>query len=109
MNYLKICSLLLAVLVVGAGSAEAQTCVVKAGSMNARAEGVAEKVGTITLRCRGARTSADDLGFGTSEVEKLEIAVALSAEVTNERDDADMIGNMADADGDADGSETMAS
>ena len=107
MNYLKICSLLLALLVVGAGSAEAQECVAKAAAANVRAEGVTEQIGTITLRCRGAR-AGENLGFGTSAVDKLEIAVALNADVTNARegDDNDMIGNMENVN--ADGSDTTA-
>ena len=97
MNYLKICSLLLALLVLGAGSAEAQTCVAKAASPNVRAEGMTEQIGTITLRCRGAR-GGTDLGFGTSDVDKLEIAVTLNTEITNELTGTNdnMIENIAD-------------
>ena len=107
MNYLKICSLLLAVLVLGAGSAEAQECVAKAAAPNVRAEGMTEQIGTITLRCRGAR-AGEDLGFGSGSVDKLEIAVVLNADVTNARegDDNDMIGNVANVN--TDGSDTVA-
>ena len=107
MNYLKICSLLLAVLVLGAGSAEAQECVAKAAAPNVRAEGMTEQIGTITLRCRGARPGTD-LGFGSSSVDKLDIEVTLSADITNARegDDNDMIGNVANVM--TDGSDTMA-
>jgi len=48
------------------------------------------------------------LGFGNTAPEKLEIAVTLNADITNDRDENDMIVNMADDAADTDGSETKA-
>ena len=83
-------------LALAAGSAQAQECIVKAGSGNARAEGVTEMAGTITLRCRGARAGTG-LGFGNTAPTKLEIAVTLNTDITNDRGSNDMIMNMDDS------------
>ena len=96
MKYLKGSVLLALLLLLGFGGvAEAQECIVKAGSGNARAEGTTEMAGTITLRCRGAR-AGEGLGFGNTAPTKLEIAVALNTDITNDRDSSDMIMNMDD-------------
>ena len=76
-----------------------------ANSANARAEGETEMIGAITLRCRGSR-AGEGLGFGNTAPTKLEIAVTLNTDITNDRDSSDMIMNKADDAADADGSET---
>ena len=95
MKYLKMAVLAVTLLALAAGSAQAQECVVKAGAPNVRAEGITEMVGAITLRCRGAR-AGEGLGFGNTAPTKLEIAVELNTDITNERDTADMIMNKPD-------------
>ncbi len=96
MKYMKGSVLLALLLLLGFGGvAEAQECIVKAGSGNARAEGTTEMAGTITLRCRGAR-AGEGLGFGNTAPTKLEIAVTLNTDITNDRDSSDMIMNMDD-------------
>ena len=96
MKFLKICSIALALLVLAAGSAQAMECVAGAKSANARAEGETEEIGTITVRCRGRRnlTETNDLTLGASDPTKLEIAVTLNTDITNPRDDDDMIASM---------------
>ena len=96
MKYLKMAVLAVTLLALAAGSAQAQECIVKAGSNNARAEGETEMAGTITLRCYGAR-AGEGLGFGNTAPTKLEIAVTLNTDITNDRDTGDMIMNMDDA------------
>ena len=107
MKYLKFSILAVTLLALAAGSAQAQECIVKAASANVRAEGVTEMAGMITLRCRGSRAGTG-LGFGNTAPTKLEIAVTLNADITNDRDENDMIVNMDDDAADTDGSETMA-
>ena len=93
MKYLKMAVLAVALLALAAGSAQAQECVAGAKSMNARAEGETEKVGEITVRCRGPRTRGTDdpLTLTTGEVTKLEIEVTLNTDITNARSTSDMI------------------
>ena len=103
MKYMKGSVLLALLLLLGFGGvAEAQECIVKAGSGNARAEGTTEMAGTITLRCRGSR-AGEGLGFGNTAPTKLEIAVTLNTDVTNDRDSSDMIMNKANANADGSG------
>ncbi len=105
MKYLKFSILAIALLALAAGSAQAQECVAGAKSMNARAEGEAEMIGAITLKCRGrAALGADDpLTLGSTAPKKLEISVTLNTDITNTRDTGDMIGAQADAPGYGDG------
>ena len=75
------------------GAAEAQECIVKTGATSARAEGEAEMLGDIILRCRGRRIPGanDPLTLGSTDPTKLEIAVVLNTDITNARNDDDMI------------------
>ena len=75
------------------GVAEAQECVAGATSANVRAEGETEKVGVITVRCRGPkqRDQDDALTLGGGAVTKLAIAVTLNTDITNDRDSSDKI------------------
>ena len=98
MKYMKHVLLAVLVALVGFGGvAEAQECVAGAKSPNVRAEGETEVIGEITLRCRGPRTrgATDDLTLGGGAVESLTIAVTLNADITNTRNDNDMVA-MAD-------------
>ena len=99
MKYLKMTVLAVALLALAAGSAQAQECVAGVTSVNARAEGEAEQVGVITLKCRGraARTAADELTLGSTAPKKLEISVTLNTDITNTRDSGDMIAAQAAA------------
>ena len=55
MNYLKFCSFALALLLLGAGSAEAQVCFTQPANLKeVRAEGLTEVVGDVRLVCRPA-------------------------------------------------------
>ena len=96
MKYMKHLILAVTLLALAAGSAQAMECVAGAKSANARAEGETEMIGEITVRCRGRRTlSADnDLTLGADDPTKLEIAVTLNTDITNPRDDDDMIASM---------------
>ena len=72
MKYMKGSVLLALLLLLGFGGvAEAQECVAGAKSANVRAEGETEKVGVITVRCRGPkqRDQDDPLTLGTSPSE----------------------------------------
>ena len=75
------------------GAAEALECIAKAGATNARAEGEAEVVGDITLRCRGRRIPGanDPLTLGSTDPTHLDITVVLNTDVTNARTEDDMI------------------
>ena len=110
MKYSKMWIFVVALLVLGAGSAEAQECVAGAKSANVRAEGETEMVGAITLKCRGprARGADDTLTLGTGAVEKLEITVTLNTDITNARDTNDMIANQATAPGYREGNVMLA-
>ena len=105
MKYLKMTVLAIALLALAAGSAQAQECVAGAASANVRAEGETEQVGTITLRCRGPRSRDNDdaLSLSGGNVTKLEVKVTLNTDITNARDDDDMIANGDDAPGYGDG------
>ena len=96
MKYLKMTVLAVTLLALAAGSAQAMECVAGAKSANARAEGETEMIGEITVRCRGRRalTGDNDLTLGSTDPTKLEIAVTLNTDITNPRDDDDMIASM---------------
>ena len=105
MKYLKMAVLAVALLALAAGSAQAQDCVAGADSANVRAEGETERVGVITVRCRGPRTpgAGDDLALGSSVPTKLEIAVTLNTDITNARNSSDMVASTTDAEANAAG------
>ena len=74
-------------------------CVAGAKSVNVRAEGETEQIGAITVRCRGRRSltgATDELTLGSTDPTKLVIAVTLNTDVTNDRDDDDMIASADD-------------
>lgn len=95
MKYVKYSVLLAVLLVLGAGSLDAQAglCAVNVTSKTVRAEGMTEMIGDVSLRCRGPRTrDADDpLTFDPVEFKKLEVAVVVSANITNARNDDDEV------------------
>ena len=75
MKYLKFSILAVMLLALAAGSAQAQECVAGAKSANVRAEGETEKVGAITVKCRGPRARCGrpgDLGNRGTGPQKLE-------------------------------------
>ena len=89
MNYLKILSIAVALLLLGAGSADAQVCFTRTDNLTeVRAEGLTEVVGNVQLVCRDRDTADDDDPFGAAPVpHKLTIALELSSNITNEIDD----------------------
>ena len=95
MKYMKGSVLLALLLLLGFGGvAEAQECVAGVGSANARAEGETEMIGKVTVRCRGPRQVARPTtlwSLRTSAPTKLEIAVTLNTDITNDRGTSDMI------------------
>ena len=100
MKYMKISSLLLAMLVLGAGSAEAQRCGAQlmGSSKMVRAEGLTEVVASIELRCKQpAQGDAADPIFGADTVPAtFKVAVEVNTRITNEIDD-DRVVTVADA------------
>ena len=85
MNYLKICSIAVALLLLGAGSAEAQVCFTQAANLKeVRAEGLTEIVGDVRLVCRPAADADEDAPFAAAVPHKLTIALEMSSNITNE-------------------------
>ncbi|MYA79132.1 MAG: hypothetical protein F4X39_01190, partial [Acidobacteriia bacterium] len=65
MNYLKFCSIAVALLLLGAGSAEAQQCFTQvSGANTVRAEGLTEVVGNVRVLCRHTPVGTTDSPFG---------------------------------------------
>ena len=85
MKYMKICSLLAVLLLLGAGSAEAQQCFTQvSGANTVRAEGLTEAVGSVRVLCRHmpAGTTGSPFGGGLAPV-KFTLAVELNTRITN--------------------------
>ena len=89
MNYMKILSIAVALLLLGAGSAEAQVCFTRTDNLTeVRAEGLTEVVGQVQLVCREATAAdADDPFAAADPPHKLSIALELSSNITNEIND----------------------
>ena len=108
MNYLKFCSIAVTLLLLGAGSAEAQQCFTRATNLKeVRAEGLTEVVGDVQLVCRPpATTPSGDNVFGGDVPMKFTVALELSSNITNEIGDTRTVTEadsteLADADFDA--------
>ena len=85
MNYLKFCSIAVVLLLLGAGSAEAQQCFTRATNLKeVRAEGLTEVVGDIQLVCRPAAAATGNNVFDSEVPAKFTVALELSSRITNE-------------------------
>ena len=93
MNYLKFCSIALALLVLGAGSAEAQVCFTQAANLTeVRAEGLTEVVGDVRLVCRPpADADAANPFSGAAVPAKFTVMLEMSSNITNEITDGRVV------------------
>ena len=86
MKYMKICSLLAVLLLLGAGSADAQQCFTQVmGTANTvRAEGLTEVVSSVQVLCRKPALNTGDNPFVTDAVpESFKLAIELNTRITN--------------------------
>ena len=81
---------LLAAIVLSSSVAQAQRCIaqVKGGSETVRAEGMTEVVGNLELRCWRPAPSDGTFGFEADIPSMFDISVELTADITNELDEA---------------------
>ena len=106
MNYLKLLSIAVALLLLGAGSADAQRCAFQASANTVRAEGLTEEVGMIDIRCQpptqGDGVFSGQALNGAGDDDTLTISLTFNTNVTNmiedDRDLDAMSGVAVDAD-----------
>ncbi|MXW62145.1 MAG: hypothetical protein F4003_10250, partial [Acidimicrobiaceae bacterium] len=86
MKYIKFLSVAVALLLLGSGSADAQTCFTQVqGANTVRAEGLTEVVGNVRVLCRQPAVAASENPFGGGLAPlKFTLALELNTRITNE-------------------------